>query len=104
MNWGANEYINRIEILDTGELFHGIESDGKADYQFVYREAAGVYWDSEIKGFKSTELKDGTPSQWFAHIIGIVRTGIGINLVLRESVRWKNVADTKKAVILGINL
>jgi hypothetical protein len=42
MSWDKTEYINRIELLDSGELFLGIESEGMEMHQFVYREAAGA--------------------------------------------------------------
>ena len=99
----ATEYINRIEILDSGELFLGIEGEGKAMYQYVYREAAGVYWEPALKGFKSTELKDWTPSQWFFHMLDIVRIGLGVNLVLSESIQWKGLSDQDKADIVRAN-
>ena len=101
MSWDKTEYINRIEILDSGELFLGIESQGKGRYQYVYREGAGVYWEPTLKGFKSTELKDWTPSQWFFHMVDIVRIGVGVSLVLRESIQWKGISDLDKAAILA---
>ena len=100
MTWGGIEYINRIEVLPTGELFLGINGDGHADYQYVYREAAGVYWDPVMKGFKSTELKEWTPSQWYSQIIGIVRMGLGVELRLSNKIAWKNVAEVDKTTIL----
>ena len=101
MSWGETEYINRIEILETGELFLGLEGKGKADYQYVYREAAGVYWDPKLRGFKSTELKEWTPAQWFLHMIDIVRMGVGVELVFGESIQWKGITDQDKAVIVA---
>jgi hypothetical protein len=97
------EYINRIEILDSGELFLGIEGEGKAMYQYIYREAAGVCWEPTLKGFKSTELKDWSPSQWFFHIVAIARMGIGVSLVLRESIQWKGLSDQEMAAIIQGN-
>jgi len=70
-------------------------------YQHVYREGAGVYWDPTLKGFKSTELKDWTPPKWFLHIIAIARSGVGVDLILRDSIRWKNISDLDKEMILA---
>ncbi|MDM7921189.1 MAG: hypothetical protein QUS14_02725 [Pyrinomonadaceae bacterium] len=103
MSWDKTEYINRIEILDSGELFLGIESEGNEMYQYVYREAAGVYWDPILKGFKSTDLKDWTPSKWFFHIVEIAQIGVGVNLILRDSIRWKGIPDLDKKEILAAN-
>jgi hypothetical protein len=101
MNWGKTEYINRIFLLETGELFVGIAGDGNSYYQFVYREAAGVYWDPTLKGFKSTELKGWTPSQWFAHIVHIVRMGIGVQLAFCDPIEWNGISVHEKAAIEG---
>lgn len=67
----------------------------------MYREGAGVYWDSENKGFKSTELKNWSPSEWFVHIKEIVRSGLGIELVMGEKVAWKNLLGSDKEAILA---
>jgi len=99
MSWGDTECVDRIEILDTGELFVGLEGEGKPDYQYVYREAAGVYWEPMLKGFKSTELKEGTPAQWFLHIVEVVRMGVGVKLLLRDSIQWKGISEQEKALI-----
>lgn len=104
MHWGETEYINRIEILDTGELFLGLEGQGKGMYQYVYREAAGVYWDPTLKGFKSTELREWTPSQWFVHMVEIVRIGVGVRLVLRDAIQWNGISESEKAAIVATEL
>lgn len=103
MSWEKKEFINRIEILGSGELLLGIEGEGKAMYQYVYREAAGVYWDPVLKGFKSTELKSWTPSQWYFHMIDIVRMGLGVTLIRRDSIHWNRLTDEEKAIILNSN-
>jgi hypothetical protein len=46
------EIIVKVEVLNTGELFLAIKGPGNPNYQYVYREAAGVYWDENRKGFK----------------------------------------------------
>jgi hypothetical protein len=97
------EIINRVEVLDTGELLLGLESNGEAMYQYVYREAAGVYWDSDKHGFKSTEMKEWSCAQWFGQIVGVVRTGLGVELTLGANVSWLNVPENQKAEILREN-
>jgi hypothetical protein len=99
MSWGETEYIDRIEILDTGEFFLGLEGEGKPDYQFVYREASGVYWEPILKGFKSTALKEWRPSEWFSHMVDIVRIGVGVELVLCDSIQWRGISEEEKALI-----
>lgn len=92
------ETINRIEILPSGELFLGLEGDGKGSYQYIYREGHGVYWEPVLKGFKSTDMKEWSASQWFTHIIKAAQD-VGIQLVLSEGVNWENISETEKTLI-----
>ncbi|WP_127347363.1 hypothetical protein [Pseudidiomarina mangrovi] len=92
------ETVNSIEVLDTGELFLGLEGRGKPMYQHVYREAAGVYWDETRSGFKSTPMKDWSYSQWYKQIVAIVRY-IGVELALADDVTWSGVSEEEKAEI-----
>ena len=97
------ERINKVEILDSGELLLALESGGKSEYQYVYREAAGVYWDNELKGFKSTiPTGEWTYSQWFSHIVDIVKTGVGVEISLANEVVWGNIPEQTKTQILSL--
>jgi len=73
-----------------------LSSPGKPMYQYVYREAAGVYWDDKQKGFKSTPLKHWTVSEWFIHIKDIVRTSLNVDLQVDENLQWENIPDTEQ--------
>jgi hypothetical protein len=94
-----HEIINRVEVLDTGELLLGLEGQGHPMYQSVYREAAGVYWDQDRLGFKSTPMKERSCPQWFKQIVGVVRSGLGVELILGANVSWINVSEQQKAEI-----
>lgn len=93
------EIINRVEFLDTGELLLGLESKGKSMYQYVYREAAGVYWDEQRHGFKSVPIKEWPYSKWFFHIVGVVKSCLGIELNLGEDIIWRNIPNQEKTAI-----
>lgn len=94
----STEKVNRVEVLDSGKCFVGILGDGKPMYQYVYREGKGVYWDPVRKGFISTEMKEWTASQWFAHILEIVQS-LGVTLVLAETVVWGNIPENEQILI-----
>lgn len=85
------ETICKIELTDSNELLLVLESVGDSDYQFVYREAAGVYWDPEQNGFKSTPIRESSYSEWYSQIVTIVRYGVGVDLQLATNVEWVNV-------------
>ena len=95
----VREIINRVEVLTTGELFLGLEGPGKDNYQYVYRETGGVYWDQERRGFKSTPIKEWSCSQWFRQIVGVVRSELGVELLLSSNVSWLNIPAEQKAEI-----
>ncbi len=94
-----NEIISRVEVLDTGELLLGLESNGKPMYQYIYREAAGVYWDESKSGFKSTPMEVMSCSKWYSQIVSVVKSGLGVQLQLGKSVNWANVPDQDKVEI-----
>ena len=97
------EIINQVELTDTGELLLCLEGEGKPMYQYIYREAAGVYWDQERHGFKSTQLKDWSCSKWFSHILGIVKSGLGVDLQLSGKATWKNIPEQEQTKIIEEN-
>jgi hypothetical protein len=94
-----HEIINKVEVLNTGEFLLGLEGQGHPMYQYVYREAAGVYWDRDRLGFKSTPMKEWSCAQWFKQIVGVVRSGLGVELILGTDVIWVNVPEQQKAEI-----
>ena len=96
------EVIDKIEILKTGELLLALESGGDPSYQYIYREAAGVHWDNELNGFKTTIPRTMSYPEWFEHIVSIVKYGADIELLLGEHVAWKNVSDEIKQKILNV--
>lgn len=93
------ETVNRIEVLDTGELLVGLEGPGKPVYQYVYREAAGVYWDQSLYGFKSKPMKEWSCAQWYKQIASVAHSGLGVELALADHVTWSNVPEKEKAEI-----
>jgi len=93
-----SEIIKAVEILDTGEVFLAL-NEGDPSYQYVYREAAGVYWDDKLCGFKSTEMKEWSASTWFSHIVSVVEQGLGVKLSLGRDVHWNNVPVADRRAI-----
>ena len=94
------EIINSITVNDSGELLLSVESSGKSMYQYIYREAAGVYWDQEHCGFKSTPVTDWSYSKWFSHLVSVVNSGLGVELLLSKQVQWINVPENDQREIV----
>ncbi len=91
----TKETIQEIVVNDQNELLIKIIGNGKPMYQYVYREAAGVYWDENLKAFKSTPIKEWTVSEWFLQIKEIVKSGLGVELKIDNNVTWKNIPDSE---------
>lgn len=96
------EIINRIEILDSGELILILESGGDAGYQHIYREAAEVYWDKELKGFKSPKPRECSYLEKYLHIVKVAGN-CNILLFLNTSTEFKNISSSIKEEILASN-
>jgi len=93
------EIINKVVLTNNNELLLILVGEGKAMYQYVYREAAGVYWDNNQKGFKSTELKEWTVCDWFFHIKEIVKTGLNVDLKVSDTLIWENIPEIEQTKI-----
>ncbi|WP_421753234.1 hypothetical protein [Croceimicrobium sp.] len=87
------EIIKEIVINDKNELLVKLIGDANPMYQYLYREAAGVYWDEDLKAFKSTPLKEWTASKWFFHIKDLVSSVLKVELLVDEKIEWVNVAE-----------
>lgn len=94
------EVIKEIRVLDSGKLLLELESGGSDSYQYVYREAAGVYWEPNLKGFISSEPKDWNYSTWFTHMLDIVKQ-IGIDLKLSDQTIWSGLDKLEQEQILN---
>ena len=96
------EEISKIEILESGEMFVVLASGGKPMYQYIYREAAEVYWDKEIKGFKVPAPRKWSHSEWFIQIVNVSASGLGISLKLLDGTSWVNVLEQTKAKMCAV--
>lgn len=96
------ETVSDIEIASGGELLLRLENGGQPSYQYVYRAAAGVYWDQEQYAFKFVARADDDYAKWFAHILKILEDEMGLQLRLSDEVMWINIPDKVKDEILGI--
>ena len=93
MTGSPRELIDRVELLDTGELLIGLASAGNPGYQHVYRAVAGVSWDPSMRGFRSSPIRLWSVPQWYAHVVSIVREELGVELGLGEAVSWCKITE-----------
>jgi len=95
----TEEIISEVKVLDSGKLLLILKSGGNNSYQYVYREAAGVYWEPDLKGFISTEPKDWSYITWFSHMIKIVKQ-VGIDLKLTNQTKWSGLDKSEQLKLL----
>lgn len=95
-----NEIIDKITVNEDNELVLKVVGRGDPIYQYIYREAAGVYWDEKQKAFKSTPLNERSVSEWILHIKDIVKSALNIELSINENIEWENITDEEKMKIL----
>lgn len=89
------EIIKKIVLNNDNELVIYLDSEGETIYQYIYREAAGVYWDEKVKGFKSTSIKEWSISEWYFHIVNVTRN-INIELNLSDKTIWENIPNNEQ--------
>ena len=90
--------ILKVAVLNDGRTAVFPESK-RADYQYVYREAAGVYWDQAMGCFVSTPPQEWTPQKWYQQIIAVVRSGVGLQMVLTPDTEYESDEDRFEASI-----
>ncbi|XCN74533.1 MAG: hypothetical protein Q3M24_07250 [Candidatus Electrothrix aestuarii] len=94
------EVIKEIRVLEDGKLLLELESGGDNSYQYIYREAAGIYWEPTLKGFISTEPKEWTYSTCFFHMVEIIRQ-VGIEVQLADQTSWSGLDKSEQQHILN---
>ena len=90
------ETISKVEILDNEEIYLVLSSGGKDMYQYIYREAADVYWDNDRKAFKAPAPRKWSHSDWYHHIVSLVASSLKIDLELTNKTNWINVSPQTK--------
>ena len=87
----SSETVSAVEVTQNNELLLVLESQGKPEDAHIYRAAAGVYWENEKHGFRSTLMREWSHSKWYAQIISVVKSELGVGLALSANVRWAGV-------------
>jgi hypothetical protein len=100
----VTEEISIIEILESGELLILLESGGKPMYQYIYREAAEVRWDNDVKGFKAPATRSWSYSDRFKQIVNVLASGLEVNLKISNETNWVNVPENLKTEICATSI
>jgi Integron Cassette Protein Hfx_Cass5 len=70
-------------------------------FQYVYRAAAEVSWDSVQSCFTCPKPRERLYVEWFQHARDVVRSELGCNLELNSQTAWTNIPEGLRAEILS---
>ena len=97
------EVIEKVEILENDQLIIVLASGGEPSFQYIYREAAEVNCDNNLKAFKSPAPREWSHSDWFHHIVKGAKN-CGINLSLNNETARVNISNNiKEQILMGKN-
>lgn len=88
------EAVSNIEIAAGDSLLVvTLESGGMLSYQYVYRTAAGVYWDTDAMAFKLDTKNDKGFAHWFAHVCKVLEAEMDVKLQLGDRTTWTSIPN-----------
>ncbi|NVK27762.1 MAG: hypothetical protein HWE14_06945 [Flavobacteriia bacterium] len=93
------EVISEVKVTDNNELHIKMEGSGHSAYQYIYREAKGVYWLNDLASFKFGPSKNWSVVETYRHVIQTVKEGLNLDLQLSEQTNWKNIAPQDRELI-----
>ncbi|MBP9024181.1 MAG: hypothetical protein KBH06_13335 [Spirochaetes bacterium] len=95
--------ITKVAIIENGKLGLFLP---KSDpfYEFIYREASGVYWDNKLFCFKSTEPDKWNYKKWYQHMVGVIKSGLDITLEINDKTEFEPSDECFKNEILKANI
>ena len=74
--------IEKVAVLDDGR-FAVFPDRKEPNWQYIYREACGVYWNQELGRFHSGEPpKTWGYQEWYEQIVSVVNSGVGLRMRL----------------------
>ena len=95
-----------VKVNDNNEFVFVIKASkdtlDTSDLEFIYREAAGIYWNDEASEFHSTPIKhDWDVVDWAKHFVGML-TSFGLTLEFSQNLKWEKISTEEQARILAI--
>jgi len=92
-----SDNIIEIGIDDKDRLYVRPE---KQTFEYIYRAAAEVGWDSKEKSLFSPKRREWSYYDWYRHILAITRDEYGVELYLTVHTKWtKDPDDLKQQIV-----
>lgn len=77
-----------------------MENEGRAEFQYVYRTAAGVYWHPMNNGFRFDPKGGLNYEKWFKYNLNMIKGELGLDMRSSKKLVWKNVPTDVQAELL----
>lgn len=91
--------ILRVSIDDAGRLTVQPDLALSDDFEFIWRTASGIRWDSVGRELFAPASTDLSALGWFQGIVSAVQGEYGTSLVLTGDTQWVNVPiDVKQQI------
>lgn len=84
--------IESVEVASSGELLLRAAPDPRGRYEYIYRTATGVWWDSARSAFVAPTPREWSYADWFGQILADAKSELGVALALTSATEWVNVA------------
>lgn len=95
-------FIKKIAVMPDGRL--AVYPESISDwYEYVYREASGVYWDKENSCFHSTIPRKWSYKRWYRQIVSVVGNGLGVRLCITNQTTYAPEDDTFRSDMAAAN-
>jgi hypothetical protein len=94
--------IKKVAILEDRRL--GVYPEVISDwYEYIYREACGVYWNKDLLCFQSTVPREWAYNDWYRQIVSVARTGLSIRLNITDQTEYDPNESEFRSEIISAN-
>ena len=93
--------ISAIEIDGNNRILVYPENSSPDEYEFVWRDASEVRWDSANRCLVSGTPRKLSHTEWFNIVIAAIRREYGTELYVTARTEWTTVPDNTRNAILA---
>ncbi len=83
--------VSKVSLDPAKNLFVALETESGETFEYIYREANGLRWDSALRAIQAYEPQRWEPSELLRHVAATLRSAFGEDLQFREDTLWEGV-------------
>jgi hypothetical protein len=92
--------IARLVIDTTSGLLVYPNMDGRASYEYIYREANGLRWSDEKQALHAYEPTRWNPEELLSHMASTLSSNYDEELRFTEQTEWQGVSSELRSRLL----